>query len=158
MAIEILHADLFEGKYVINPLTGCWEWTKGKTKCGYGKVNLNGKTRDVHRLSFQVFKGDIPQGMCVCHECDNPSCLNPEHLFLGTKKRNSEDASSKGRMGKKLNAECVRQIRDMCRNKEKTRVIANRFGISTALVAAIARGAVWRFAGGHIEPLPRNSF
>lgn len=80
---------------------GCWEWiAKTVTDFGYGSI---GSGRGVspfkaHRVAWALKNGPIPKGMCVCHRCDNPPCVNPDHLFLGTKKDNTRDMVSKGRM------------------------------------------------------------
>lgn len=82
---------------------GCWNWTASKNSGGYGNIGIgsrtNGgrKTAKAHRVSFYVFKGIDPKGFDVCHVCDNPSCINPEHLFLGTEKDNMQDMVRKGR-------------------------------------------------------------
>jgi hypothetical protein len=94
----------------INKSNACWEWTGGKTRGGYG--SLHSRTEDgtninlyAHRVSWMIYKGDIPDGLCVCHHCDNPSCVNPEHLFTGTVADNMHDRDRKGRFngGKKHN-------------------------------------------------------
>ena len=83
----------------VNEETGCWEWGKGTSSYGYGCVFRNKieSGRVAHRLSYVIFVAPIPKGLFVCHHCDNPKCINPKHLFLGTAKDNSEDMVSKGR-------------------------------------------------------------
>jgi hypothetical protein len=76
---------------------GCWEWTASKQTYGYGKMWFNGRLECAHRISFILFKGEIPKGIFVCHVCDNPPCVNPEHLFLGTVGDNIRDMVKKGR-------------------------------------------------------------
>lgn len=77
--------------------SGCNEWL-GAMRNGYGCMKINGKVVDAHRVSYQLYKGEIPEGKCVLHKCDNPKCVNPDHLFLGTKKDNYDDAISKKRI------------------------------------------------------------
>lgn len=73
---------------------GCWEWSRGRSKDGYG---IGTNKIGAHRLSWILHFDSIPEGLYVCHECDNPPCVNPSHLWLGTHKQNMEDKTSKGR-------------------------------------------------------------
>lgn len=76
----------------------CWEWTGIIGTDGYGIAKVDGLSIGAHRLSWTMNRGDIPTGLCVLHRCDNPTCVRPSHLFLGTKSDNSRDALAKGRL------------------------------------------------------------
>ncbi len=89
--------DRFIKKVNIKTSNECWEWNAGYRSV-YGGFKFNGKTIDAHRMSYMLFKGEIPEKMFVCHTCDNTKCVNPEHLFLGTHSDNMKDAFNKGRL------------------------------------------------------------
>jgi hypothetical protein len=76
----------------------CWEW-RGSKRNGYGCITVDGKTQAAHRVVYELLVEPIPEGMFVCHKCDNPPCCNPAHLFLGTAKDNCHDMIDKGRQG-----------------------------------------------------------
>jgi hypothetical protein len=96
--------DRFWAEVSPEPNTGCWLWLGRVSRGGYGELRVGSRTDNnrtaayAHRLSYSMFKGDIPQGMLVCHSCDVRLCVNPEHLFVGTQTDNMRDASQKGRV------------------------------------------------------------
>lgn len=84
--------------YIPVPECGCWIWLGARDQYGYGKLGSHGRHMlSAHRLFYTFYKGEIPEGMSVCHKCDTPPCVNPDHLFLGTPLDNARDRERKGR-------------------------------------------------------------
>ena len=84
----------------------CWIWTGARDRDGYGCYDLEGHHTRAHRVSWRIYHGEIPSGLWVLHHCDNPCCVNPEHLFLGTHLDNMRDMVSKGRAHRQFGEEC----------------------------------------------------
>lgn len=134
----------------------CWEWIGGRTKKGYGSFGFRGKTFSAHRISYEISNNiSIPADMCICHHCDNPPCVNPKHLFLGTKSDNSLDMYKKGRRvfvglkgqdhpRSKLTDEDIRIIRSSYRPNEVSYYdLAKQFHVSPATIFYVVKRETW---------------
>jgi hypothetical protein len=97
----------FEDKFIPEPNSGCWLWTAAISGKGYGRFGLGGKSRIASRVSYRIYKGDVPSRMFVCHTCDNPSCVNPDHLWLGSLTDNVRDCAQKGRLQNQRITHCA---------------------------------------------------
>jgi hypothetical protein len=150
--------DRFWNKVSRDPV-GCWRWTAVLSTSGYGLVwdGVLGGTRSVqaHRQAWRYTRGDIPDGLCVLHSCDNPACVRPSHLFIGTHSDNMRDMYAKGRhvIGAKKPTICVRerrkrltapQVLAILRSPESQRALALRYGIGQTTVSCIKRRQSWR--------------
>lgn len=131
---------------------GCFNWIHYRDKDGYGKTCLGGIVRSAHRISFEVFRRPIPPGLHVLHHCDNPSCINPAHLFLGTQLDNSRDAVSKLRQAHSERARQVRlsaaQVLDVCaRYKcgESSVHLAKEYGVTPRAISCILAKKSWKY-------------
>jgi hypothetical protein len=126
----------FEKKLMPEPNTGCFLWMGFANSKGYGMTFFNQKHQEAHRVSWRVYRGEIPEGMCVCHKCDNPPCANPDHLFLGTMLDNVHDAINKGR----LPGIPKQAVADIKSSAGKIADIAKKYGVSVGAVSAIRNG------------------
>lgn len=126
--------------------TGCHEWQAGEARGGYGKYQNAGKTITAHRFAYEQFVGSL-NGLHVLHKCDNRKCVNPEHLFLGTNANNVADMDAKGRRvhHPKITLEMAEQMRAMRAERYSQQRIADRFGVSQALVSRLLRGVTKHF-------------
>lgn len=157
-----MNKETFKHKYIVNNETQCWEWCGAMNPAGYGNVRYKDEYTSSHRLSYILHYGDIKNKLWVLHKCDNRKCVNPEHLFLGTAKDNTQDMIKKNRQPdfetlcknrssgekngrSKLTLEMVRKIRILC--KEKTLSlpeIGRLFDITKNTIWAIKHNKIWK--------------
>jgi HNH endonuclease len=120
----------------------CWKWKGAKLPKGYGKINDGtGRTISAHRVSWFLARGEYPV-QHVLHRCDNPACVNPSHLFLGTIADNNADMLAKGRKFSKLTQRQVAEIRKRLPSAT-TQSLADEFGVSQSLISHIKHGRAW---------------
>lgn len=130
---------------------GCWEWRAHRIPTGYGTFEFDGRTVGAHRVAYQLCVGPIPGGLCVCHHCDNPGCVRPDHLFVATRKENMADMVRKGRSAvgerqghARLTNDHVVEIRRLYAAGETTYIqLANQFGVSDSVVSRIVKRQAW---------------
>ena len=147
----------------VNKGLNCWQWLGCIVDGGYGQIRVDGKMLRTHRVSWEIENGPIPDNLVVCHKCDNPPCVCPEHLFLGTIADNNRDCIEKGRgawaMSResmvcgersphaKLHDEDVRRIRTMHRSGMSCVAIAKHYPVHPATISKITRRIKW----AHVE-------
>jgi hypothetical protein len=132
--------------------SGCWEWGRAKDLDGYGLLYVGGRMRRAHRVSYQLFAGDIPAGAFVCHSCDNPACCNPEHLWVGSPQDNQDDCRDKGRTARgERNRHARLSVSDVCAIRRRhasggitKRALAKKFGVTPTAIAHIVKRKTWR--------------
>lgn len=149
----------FTDKIMINAQSGCWEWTAAVGGAGYGKMQWHGRLEIAPRIAYQIVHGAIPSGLHICHRCDNPLCVRPDHLFAGTRSDNMRDCRSKGRMKGIITSESVRGEHNTKAKMTDAQVVALRadrsaglslsalarkYGISKSMVKFIVDGKNWR--------------
>ena len=142
----------------INPEKQCWEW-QGSKRNGYGRMIVGSrkdgtrKSKSAHRVSYEIYHGEIPTDMVVCHKCDNPCCVNPSHLFVGTVQDNVSDREAKSRNkiqngsknGRaKLNENQVLEIRKKRNSGMSFEKIAKEYGVCKKTIIRAVSGYNWK--------------
>jgi hypothetical protein len=134
--------------------TQCWIWTAAKQKTGYGRFKINGILQSAHRVSWELKYGLITKDKWVLHRCDNPSCVRPDHLFLGDRSDNMLDAQQKGRLKHliptniareaKLTEDDVRTVRRLRQDGKLVKEIAIMFNVKRHTISRICNGKSWK--------------
>lgn len=149
--LTVQDANRFMESVSPEPNSGCWLWTGNVNKNGYGRFGFNKKVFLAHRVSYQYFcNADIDKKI-VCHKCDVPSCVNPDHIFAATPDVNSKDMVAKGRQSKgdarpmsKLTPGAVAHIREKAMTQ---REYARLYGVSQSKISMAQSGKTWRHLG-----------
>lgn len=143
-------SEAFHEKYTKTP-SGCWEWNACMSTAGYGKMTRDRKTQGAHRIAWKLYHGEIPDGQHVCHTCDNRKCVNPDHLFLGSRQDNMDDMKRKRRHKygaahphAKLSEADVLEIFRLRQKGWSLKQIANHFNVDRFPISKIVVGDHWR--------------
>ena len=140
----------FEEKFIPEPNSGCWLWTASQSGHGYGYFFMDGRGTRAHRAAWILYQGEIPNDLCVLHKCDNPQCVNPDHLWLGSHAENMIDRGKKARSARgvrvnttKLSIDDVKKVRALLKKGINCTAIARSFGVSTTAIHAIRNRRTW---------------
>ena len=120
--------------------SGCLEWRGSISRCGYGRARYFGRVMFAHRVAYMLECGEIPAGFCVLHRCDNPRCINPKHLFLGTHEENMNDMWMKGRGNSKINRDDANAI---YKSDASNKHLSLKYGLSERTIRHIRTGRAW---------------
>ena len=150
--------EKFESRFMPEPNSGCWLWLAYLDAAGYGRIGVHGKSRKAHRISMFIYKGQNSALKYVLHKCDNPCCVNPDHLYVGDAKENAEDRERRGRGGdrrgvrngnfgsknhsSKLTEDDVKKIRSLLGTIGYVR-LGRMFGVASSSIQGIANGKRW---------------
>lgn len=142
--------ERFESKFTRGNEEDCWEWNATRNKNNYGYIGIGRIPKLAHRVAYQLYIEEIPEGMCVLHRCDNPACVNPSHLFVGTLSDNSKDCVVKKRHNKpvgeahyraKLNVKAVLDIRNSKLSKKE---LAEKYGVKLSTIYHVIDRTKWK--------------
>lgn len=146
----------FEDKYIPEPMSGCWLWTAYVAPSGYGKISVNYVSKYAHRLSYEFANGKIDSGACVLHKCDNRICVNPDHLFLGSREENNLDRVKKGRSNgpkgeRNASSKLSRvQVEEIFYSKSNINELTKKYDVKKCQIYAIKGKRAWKHITKHL--------
>ncbi len=154
--------ERFDTKWIPEPNSGCWLWMSFLDRQGYGHFSMNGKSQKASRVSWELHRSKPPRNLHVCHHCDTPACVNPDHLFLGTQRDNKQDGFKKGRYqggglrgedhpDHKLTRQQVAEIRSSNLSQYK---LAKIYGVDQSNISRIKSGKAWPSPRSHARKTP----
>jgi len=154
---EGLENDALAARFLsyVDRSSDCWLWLGCRNAAGYGRISIGRKAtgRKAHRVAWELFRGEIPEGAYVLHSCDNPACVNPKHLFLGTQNDNLKDMRDKGRgsappvhLGEAHhNVKFSKEVAlGIIKSSGSLRELANQYGVSTKTIWRLKNGKTWK--------------
>ena len=144
--------ERFESKFTRGTDDECWNWQGTKSKNRYGYIGVTGDRvpKLVHRIAYELYIGEIPEGMCVLHHCDNPSCVNPRHLFLGTLSDNTKDCVEKGRWNRPVGEKhykallTVKDVLDIRSSTLSVKELAQRYNVKLNTIYHVRDRTKWK--------------
>lgn len=152
--LDFVIDEAFENRFwnrVNRTPLGCWTWNRSTNSGGYGKMEVAGRTVFAHRISAKLTLPDFSHELCVCHTCDNPPCVRPSHLFMGTYQDNRMDASRKGKQRgdthwkARLTESAVREIRSLYATGSKQTELAVRFNVTQTNISNVVLRKSWAY-------------
>lgn len=147
---ELSHMDVVRFLSHVDLSGDCWEWQRATDRDGYGLFKLNKRMRFAHRVAYVIENGDLDPNLLVCHSCDNPPCVNPQHLWTGSNKDNQRDKSVKGRIGGERNPNAKVTETDMAQILERhslgesVKSLTDEYGFSRCHLYKVLRGDQWK--------------
>ena len=133
-------------------VSGCWNWKMAKNSRGYAEISHNAKKERANRISYQAFKGEVPSHLFICHTCDNPACVNPDHLYIGTHQNNVDDKLKRNKQPRgeeiklaKLTEKDILKIRELWEKRYMSQQkIADQFGVIQTTISRIVLRQTWK--------------
>lgn len=149
--------ERFARKFIPEPNSGCWLWTDALDRDGYGRIQIGCGSKKAHRVSYEIHCGPISDGELVCHRCDNPACVNPEHLFLGSNHDNVADMVRKGRSARVKNPrpgasngratlsedQALSALHSVLVQRRSRASVARDIGVGKAAIEKLCAGKTW---------------